>query len=155
MDRHKLSSADFDALKSKGFSKVSEIQLSQMPGRLKFSPEVLPDDRLGWVYLWVAERGDTVEICYVGKAGHSLKKRFDQHAGGFKHSTTGRQHAQKLTELLERGQPVTVYARHSDYEKRFDQTVSMCCVDELALIARFNPPWNKIDSRSKSREAVL
>jgi hypothetical protein len=144
-----LNMAPFDVknIEKYKFSKIGywksagdEIELQ----RIKFEKEKgFGDEHRGYFYIWLAEKNNQHELLYVGKAGGSLGKRCAQHVGGFSRSNTGRAHAERIRGLFDTGYGVSIYARESPKGEILEQEISMCAAEEVALITKFNPPWNK------------
>jgi hypothetical protein len=106
-----------------------------------FSRKGTSGKALGWVYVWTKFKSDAlVDICYVGKAGKTLRERCDQHVGGFKGSTkkgilNGQQIRQFLSESADHA--LRVYARKSPNERILEEeSVSMCEAEERAMITK-------------------
>ena len=123
-----------------GFAKAGEISLTgDYP---TFELANLGGER-GFVYLWVEILGQTFTVVYVGKAGGTLQERCNQHAGGFKHSPTGRAHADRLRQGISENKRYVVCARKSETKDILGESgISMDCIEELAFIQKFRPSWN-------------
>jgi hypothetical protein len=99
------------------------------------SPELV-----GLVYLWVVvNKNSIVGICYVGKAGKTLRKRCREHEQGFRGpacngSNSGLEKRNRICEFLDQGLEVQVYARASKTGVFFGQEVSLCASEENAAI---------------------
>lgn len=131
-------------LESLQFSPWAKIQLKN--DRLRFEYKARPADRReGFVYAWVWTTldGQAKQICYVGKAGGTLAARAGQHRGGFAGNGRGGVLAELIRPCLVDGE-MWVWARHSAEQDLFGQRVSMCATEELALIGRLKPSWNKL-----------
>lgn len=101
----------------------------------------------GYVYLWVEEDKFSVKVVYVGKAGKTMKNRCAQHLNGFRgSSTTGISHSARILGGISAGKQYCVYARKSSSKTIMGKKVSMCSVEEIALIKKLNPEWNSIAS---------
>jgi len=101
----------------------------------------------GYVYLWVEgdECSNNVSVVYVGKAGKTMKNRCDQHLGGFKGGSTGRAHSARILSGISKEKSYCVYAKKSSSMTILgEQDISMCCVEEIALIKKLKPIWNFI-----------
>lgn len=122
------------------FIKYSDIELvSDMPS---FTNTCF-DKREGYVYLWVEKSSSGSSIVYVGKAGKTLDKRCRQHKGGFKNSTTGKKHAERFRKGISLGYRYELHARKSESQSICgEHDIPMECVEELAFIKKFRPPWN-------------
>ena len=91
--RH-MTEAEFSATAERfGFKKVGDISLRDEHPIFKL--DGLSDER-GFVYIWVEISGSASTVVYVGKAGGTLLARCKQHNGGFKRSSPGRAHADRL-----------------------------------------------------------
>jgi hypothetical protein len=129
------------------FRPAGRIHLLQAQGPVKFN--LLAEyvgrgqhaDGHGWVYLWVKVNGSALfDVCYVGKAGKTLKARCAQHVGGFNGgSGKGIENSSRLREFLSASQDhqMHVLARKSPEAAILDeQGVSMCEVEERAMIKK-------------------
>ena len=87
-----------------------------------------------------------ISVVYVGKAGKTMKNRCDQHLGGFRGgSSTGQAHSGRILAGLSIGKRYSVYIRESGSETILgEQNISMCNVEEIALIKKLKPCWNSI-----------
>jgi hypothetical protein len=84
-------------------------------------------------------------VVYVGKAGKTLKERCDQHQAGFVSSTTGKKNARKLRKGMCEGKTYHLYSRLSASGTVLkEKWICMAAVEEIALIRKFNPPWNPL-----------
>ena len=89
---------------------------------------------IGYVYLWAEEDESSIRVVYVGKAGKKMKKRCNEHRGGFKGgSKTGKKHSDNILDGIARKKHYCVYARKS---------VTILDDEEQAFIQKLNPPWN-------------
>lgn len=123
-----------------GFEKAGEISLRG--GHLIFDLANVRSE-CGFVYLWVEISEATASVVYVGKAGGTLQERCKQHAGGFRRSTPGRAHADRLRQGIGENKRYAVYARKSETKDILGESgISMACVEELAFILKFRPAWN-------------
>lgn len=134
------------------FSYWGRIQ-RDMNGTIRFAADEersLADTEVGFVYTWLLVSGDIAapvydaECLYVGQAGSTLERRFDQHEAGFRHSPTGRKHKVRIEDELIPGRRVEVWARCSAKSEVFGVSVSMCAVEESALICRWTPRFNRV-----------
>ena len=102
----------------------------------------------------VEKTGDNLLIVYVGKAGKTIKARCSQHRRGFKGgSKTCSKHSNNIVRGIQEGKSYCVYARHSERDLVLEEKgIPMCTVEEIALIQKFEPDWNKIFSRDKARK---
>lgn len=96
---------------------------------------------IGWVYLWAKyASGSLTDVCYVGKAGKTLKARCDQHVGGFKGSTKkGEINGQHVRQFLSlsRENSLVVFVRKSPEQRVLEEDgVSLCEVEERAMIMK-------------------
>ena len=98
----------------------------------------------GYVYLWVEEDEFNVSVAYIGKAGRTMKNRCDQHLAGFKGgSTVGGNHSARILAGIKKRKRYCVFARKSSSKTILgEQNISMCCVEEIALIGKLKPLWN-------------
>lgn len=130
--------------------------------RLRFCWENPHDKECGFVYMWIVEKNKTpVEILYIGKAGFTLKKRGQQHCGGFRRAgSTGETLANKLRKrmfLLKKqtgdSAKITIYARRSPCKTILGETkISMCEVEETALIKKYEKYFSLYNFQKKSRQ---
>ncbi|QIL81450.1 hypothetical protein G7047_17185 [Diaphorobacter sp. HDW4A] len=99
----------------------------------------------GWVYLWLEIDGDVSRVVYVGKAGSTLARRCGQHTAGFSGgSATGIKHAANISNGIKTGKRYEIWARKAGVISLFGEAdISMCEVEERALIQKFRPIWNK------------
>lgn len=98
------------------------------------------------VYVWVCESKGTeiLDILYVGKAGKGIHRRCRQHEGGFRHSGAGTKNADAIREILaDDSNSITVFARVSDTQAIFGETVSLYSAEEDALCAKLGPRLNR------------
>jgi hypothetical protein len=142
---------------AEGFHKAGTIERNTDSGKLlfnlsgEFEGMGTNANTSGWVYLWVKVNGDHFDICYVGKAGRTLRCRCAQHVGGFNGgSVTGRKHARRIRDFLniDKGNKMHVFARESDRKNIFNvENISMCDVEEIAMIMKLErlgvKLWNK------------
>jgi len=111
--------------------------------RIKFRfLESFQDKRAeSWVYAWVKVRNNERSIIYIGKAGRTLKQRFGGHEGGGRPSPQGsgkgRKNSKNLTELLNQGYTIEVWARQAETIELFGEQVSLVSTEEEALIQKF------------------
>lgn len=120
------------------------------------------DEKCGFVYMWVVEKNNTpAEILYIGKAGFTLKMRGQQHSGGFRRAgSTGGTLADKLRKrmvLLKKetgcAAEVAIYARHSPCKNILGEArISMCEVEETALIKKYEPYFDLFNFQKKIRQ---
>lgn len=111
------------------------------------------DDRRAWVYLWVLKsRSGLEQVCYVGMAGGTLKKRFQEHTNGARPypsgSVTGRNNVKKMDVFIgeSSGNSISIYARKSKWGKVLGEKICLNSVEELAVIdkcKRYFELWNK------------
>lgn len=147
-----------DDLKRFDFVRVGQITVSS-DGRVKFELGAFESSASkGWVYVWLVDDGDqSCWVAYVGKAGKTLQKRCDQHERGFNEVTSPGVGAKKtapyIREVLENPRHrIFVYARLSPKIAVLGEDgVSMCEVEEMALIKKWNPCLNKTHNTKKSR----
>jgi hypothetical protein len=131
-----------EELKGCGFTRVGEMKLC---GDFPVPRLNAPCEWSGGVYAWVAEGSPSEEILYIGKAGSTLARRCSQHRNGFNgksRSKAGLRNGAKIKGVLEEGGTVGIWARQSDRIELFGQSVSMCSIEEEALIAKFRPSLN-------------
>lgn len=138
--RH-MTEADFSAIVDRfAFIKVGDIVLRE--GYPKFNFDGLSDER-GFVYIWAEISGAEITVVYVGKAGGTLLERCNQHTGGFRRSSPGRAHADRLRRGIGENKRYAIYARKSETKDIVGETgISMACVEEQAFIKKFRPSWN-------------
>jgi len=100
----------------------------------------------GFVYFWVEKYSSNFNIVYIGKAGKTMKQRCDQHTGGFKGgSKTGKAHSDRIITGINNKKTYSVYARKAKTASILgEDNISLCCAEEISLIKKLNPPWNKI-----------
>jgi hypothetical protein len=129
------------ALKENGFRRWGTI--TENDENLLFTPD---DSKISYeecVYAWIKENGRSVTCCYIGVAGKKLEQRWKSHEKGFRGSGPGKRHAEKIRCALENGAQVGVWVRQSRQKTRFDVDVSMCWIEEKALIKKWKPSWNR------------
>jgi hypothetical protein len=151
--RH-MTDAEFSAVAERfAFSKVGELSLNG--DYLRCSLNHPPPSEHGFVYLWVEISDSIMNIVYVGKAGRTLLERCKQHEGGFRRSSPGLAHADRLRAGLAQNKRYAIYARRSDTKEILGESgISMACAEELAFIQKFKPSWNASPrSRKQSVEA--
>lgn len=96
------------------------------------------------VYMWVTPLDDeSYTVLYIGKAGYGVRRRMEQHAGGFRNSSTGRTNCALLTELLRSGRQVHVFGRVAKIQSVMGVEVSLYSVEEEALCDLYSPLWNR------------
>ena len=123
-----------------GFAEAAEISLTGGSPTFQLAR---PSSERGFVYLWVEISAQIFNVVYVGKAGGTLQMRCNQHADGFRHSSTGRAHADRLRQGINENKRYVVYARKSEIKNVLgERDISMACVEELAFIQKFRPTWN-------------
>jgi len=92
----------------------------------------------GFVYLWVEISEKLLEIVYVGMAGKTVLARCRQHEGGFRRSSTGMAHADRLRDGSRQGKRYEVWARKSGEISLFGvEGLSLASVEEMAFIKKF------------------
>ncbi|MEY3759316.1 MAG: hypothetical protein RIR39_807 [Pseudomonadota bacterium] len=124
------------------FSKYADI-IRNSNGEIKFSKVLsteLPD--FGYVYLWLELDDHKKNIVYVGKAGKKMSNRCSQHEAGFKTSSPGKKHKQRILEGMESKKTYSVYCRKAPIQMVLDEFVCMLSAEEEALIKKINPQWN-------------
>lgn len=142
-----------EELKNFGFEKKGDIILNGTEALPEFKFINPPLDTYeGHVYLWVIEKnGIPFKIVYIGKAGKTLIKRFNQHKNGFKSnggSKKGLSNGVELLNFLRKDTKIAFYARQSQRIEILGQpNVSLCDAEENALISYYkkdHPLFNKI-----------
>lgn len=130
-----------------GFHTVGTIELDSASGLPRFVLD--PDYRgrgahtkkHGWVYAWVRESGGQIQdVCYIGKAGQTLRKRFREHTGGFRgtsKSKKGLNNCSRLQRCIQSGSRIVLYARHSVMITVNDEQLSAYGIDEESFIIKF------------------
>jgi len=102
-----------DSLKELGFKQAAWLTLT---ADLKVEPVFLPqaDIDTPGVYFWVQlYPNDTSEIVYIGLYGQTVRKRFKEHLGGFKHSQSGRTKSSYLISCLQSDSYFEIYSKPS------------------------------------------
>ena len=107
----------------------------------------------GWVYLWIhIVDNNSSNICYVGKAGGTIRSRCTQHVGGARTGSSGskkgRENAQRIQDCLADGGRVELYVRKSEYVDLLGEAnICLCETEEKAMIEKFKrlgaQLWNK------------
>jgi hypothetical protein len=126
------------------FHLVGEVTLTSTIPEIRLHKLAAKNEKAqGWVYLWIG-RQQTVgpKLLYIGQTGKTLRDRKNTHQQGFKESKKGKAHNHRLTEMLNNGYRVEIWARRSDLYNVLGQKVRGSCVEELALIAKWQPAWN-------------
>jgi hypothetical protein len=98
------------------------------------------------VYAWFSTDSmaeSAVDFLYVGKAGSGVAERMRQHQGGFVHSSTGRDNARRLKEILESGKRAFVCYRNSATATIFGIETPLYSSEEAALYALLRPRINR------------
>jgi hypothetical protein len=136
-----------DNLSKYGFQPVGSIELDPESGVPKFvlNPEHRgrgsEAKKHGWVYAWVRVSQEQIQdICYIGKAGQTLRKRFREHTGGFRGtsgSKKGLNNCSRLQQCIQSGSRIVVYARHSAMITVNDEQLSAFGIDEESFIIKF------------------
>ncbi|MGH8802930.1 MAG: hypothetical protein ACREX6_11625, partial [Casimicrobiaceae bacterium] len=109
------------------FSKAGEISLAN--NRLTFNL-TNQSNETGLVYLWIEVLEATFVVVYIGKAGRTLRIRCRQHEAGFRRSTTGRAHAERLRKGISKGGRYEVYSRKSGMSDILEEIeIPMECVE--------------------------
>lgn len=122
--------------------RVGEIKLNDK-NHLAFNLTHSTNDE-GHVYTWVECSPDSARVVYVGMAGDTLRKRCKQHENGFRNSKPGKGHANRIRHGLGKSCQYFVFARKSAMSNVLSiDNIPMQAVEELALIKRFDPKWNK------------
>jgi hypothetical protein len=133
----------FDALMMQ-FSFAEAGHLQSDNGILRYTFTDLPAGE-GFVYLWVQSQDNAHTIVYVGMAGKTLKARCAQHCGGFRESTTGKAHAQRLHAGFADGCRYRLFARKCPTGTVVgEDAIPLASVEELAFIRKFKPAWNRL-----------
>lgn len=97
----------------------------------------------GWIYVWVAVKGDDAAVFYVGKVGltQSFEDRMRQHVSGTRPGKSGseaaRRNAQKIRAFIDDNFEVKVYSRIATTQRIVDESVSMVSTEEEAFIQKF------------------
>jgi hypothetical protein len=138
---------DFERkLKKYGFLEKGTIIKNTVKKHLefKFVGSSSKDDYKGNVYMWVRVFENTItEILYIGKAGKTLKDRCNQHVAGFKKSKRGKELAKKIVKEIKSGAVIVLYSRYSERKEILGENdISLCSVEEIALINKFTPSYN-------------
>ena len=99
--------------------------------------------------MWIEQIHDNRKVVYVGKAGKSILERCKQHEGGFNGgSETGKEHATRIRKGIKEGKSYYLFVRKSDEMTVMDEVnVSMCSIEEIALIKQLSPDWNKQEKK--------
>jgi hypothetical protein len=123
------------------FSKCGTISIEGN----KFTATFKSDPKGAGVYLWVAKKGNSYEILYVGKAKDGPKSRLSQHKGGInKNTQTATARREQIgTCIASAGGSLEVFFRVSKIEPFIDVKASTYSLDEEALILRLNPVLNR------------
>ena len=126
------------------FHLVGEVTLTSTIPKIRLHKLAADDVKAeGWVYLWIKRKqSDNPKLLYIGQTSKTLRDRKNTHQRGFKESTTGKAHNHRLTEILNNNYCVEIWARRSDLYNVLGQEVRGSCVEELALIAKWQPAWN-------------
>lgn len=138
-----MNEADFRFMMSQfGFEEAGWISLAGEYPAFELAGQ---SNDCGMVYLWVEISEQTFTVVYVGKAGRTLRQRCNQHVGGFRHSSTGRAHADRLRQGLRGNKHYVIYVRKSETKDVLGESgISMAAIEELALIQKFRPSWNSL-----------
>ena len=106
------------------------------------------------IYLWLSPLDEsTFEVLYIGKAGYGLKRRFQQHAGGFSNSPTGNKNRELITSKIQSGREIHVYSRESAEANMFGVDISLYSTEEEAMCKAFSPLWNRASfPKTKNKE---
>lgn len=135
-----------DSLKELGFKKAAWLTLT---ADLKVEPVFLPqaDIDTPGVYFWVQlYPNDTSEIVYIGLYGQTVRKRFKEHLGGFKHSQSGRLKGKYLTSCLQSNSYFEIYSKPSHSQvityksvlgEQVGTVISTNAQDEIDMLAAF------------------
>ncbi|MCO6419374.1 hypothetical protein JYK14_24895 [Siccirubricoccus sp. KC 17139] len=122
----------------------------------KISFDLIDEARYGTcVYMWIKQDRHGVLVgppCYIGIAGDTLRKRCDQHDRiGFNGRTRqkGWEHAREIRQLQSAGYEIAVWAKECDVVGLLGEEVSLALLEEMALIWKFQPPWNKPADRKR------
>lgn len=104
------------------------------------------NNKHGWVYAWIEQINDKCKVVYIGKAGKTILERCNQHESGFNGgSKTGKQHAERIKKGIKGGKSYYLYVRKSDEMTVIDEpNISMCSIEEIVLIKKLLPQWNKL-----------
>jgi hypothetical protein len=97
------------------------------------------------IYLWASPLlgNDEFEVLYIGKAGYGIKRRFGQHTAGFKNSATGKSNLKLITEHIQTGNQIQVFARNSATISLFGAEASLYSTEEEAMCKAYEPLWNR------------
>ena len=128
------------------FSKYADILANDKHAYFEYVLSKEPEGN-GFVYLWLESDEESCNIVYIGKAGKRMIDRCKEHLGGFKgtsKSEAGLRHSRNICKGIKARKTYQVYFRKSEVQSILGVEVSMCCVEEEALIQQMNPPWNKL-----------
>ena len=96
--------------------------------------------KTGFVYLWVKLRdGEIHDVAYVGKAGKTVHKRFNEHRGGVRDGNKKAMlNRDRLAEWTsDPRNTMAMYARHSPIISVNDELLSSYGIDEESFILKF------------------
>jgi hypothetical protein len=133
-------------IKTYAFKEVCEIKIKE--GMPYFDPYPNMNDfyenKVPGVYLWVKKVNDTLaEVIYIGLTQKSLKKRNELHERGFKGKANGGSNSggnlkEGIIKKLNEGK-IVIYLRESELrEVMGEESISLCHIEEAALIKKFN-----------------
>ena len=127
------------------FSKYADIRANDKHAYFECVLSKEPEGN-GFVYLWLESDEESNNIVYIGKTEKRMKDRCKDHLNGFKgtsKSEAGLRHSLNICNGIKAAKHYEVYFRKSEVQIILGMKVSMCCVEEKALIQQVNPPWNK------------
>lgn len=104
------------------------------------------NEKHGWVCLWVEKTNsdyEDYEIVYVGTAGRTISQRCREYENRFRHSTTGKNYAERIRNGIADNKRYYLYIRKSDVAPVLDKAdIPQCCVEKIAFIQKLSPGWN-------------
>jgi len=95
----------------------------------------------GWVYLWVyIINNHYYDICYVGKAGKTIKNRCIQHMNGARlgpsGSNKGRLNAVRMRDCMLNGGRIELYVRKAGEVEILGENICIASSEEEAMIQK-------------------
>jgi hypothetical protein len=150
-------------------SKLSEYQFTHTHDLVlnddsaKFVSKTTEFNQSSSIYLWLSPCSETQDdflVLYVGKAGYGINRRFNQHTGGFRNSSTGKSNLKLIVEHILAGNQIQVYAKNASTISLFGSKTSLYSTEEEAMCKAYEPLWNRanfpsISIKNKTVESTI
>ena len=130
-----------------GYSEVAEITFGNEYALQFLQHDDIEDNRVlenACTYLWVLRYNENCyQVLYVGEAGYGLNDRWNANTAASEDPNGAfLARLSRMREYTEGGDRIFVFARTSDCQGIFGQSVPLCHAEEIAAHNKFNPQLN-------------